>query len=81
MGGGLKAIPHIEEIGGVSYDHGQGGGRLRNRYNYRGLPYTVVLDRDLRVIRGFYGFGSSIDPIKETLEKELAAGGVSGPGS
>ena len=68
------ALAFIEEIGGVGYVHGRGGGRLRNRYNYRGLPYTVVLDRDLRVIRGFYGFGSSIDPIKETVEKELAAG-------
>jgi thiol-disulfide isomerase/thioredoxin len=69
------ALAFIDEIGGVSYDHGQGGGRLRRSYNYRGLPYTVVLDRDLRVIRGFYGFGSSIDPIKEAVERELAAGG------
>ena len=70
------ALAFVEEIGGVSYVQGQGGGRLRSRYNYRGLPYTVVLDRDLRVIRGFYGFGSTIDPIKETVEKELAAGGL-----
>ncbi len=69
------ALSFIEEIGGVSYGHAQGGGRLRSRYNYRGLPYTVVLDRDLRVIRGFYGFGSSIDPIKQAVERELAAGG------
>ena len=67
------ALAFLEEIGGVGYPHGQGRGRLRNRYNYRGLPYTVVLDRDLRVIRGFYGFGSSIDPIEKTVERELSA--------
>ena len=77
------ALAFVEEIGGVSYVQGQGGGHLRSRYNYRGLPYTVVLDRDLRVIRALYGFGSTIDPIKETVEKELAAGGLpaeAGPG-
>ena len=68
------ALAFIEEIGGVSYDHGEGRGRLRSRYRYRGLPYTVVLDRDLRVIRSFYGFGSSIDPIRRTVELELTAG-------
>ena len=66
------ALAFIGEIGGVSYEHAQGGGRLRNRYNYRGLPYTVVLDRDLRVICAFYGFGSTIDPIKKTVERALA---------
>jgi thiol-disulfide isomerase/thioredoxin len=69
------ALAFLEEIGGAGYDHGEGGGSLRARYNYRGLPYTVVLDRDLRVVRGFYGFGSSIDPIRRAVELELAAGG------
>ena len=64
-------LAFIEELGGVSYESGTGGGRLRNRYNYRGLPYTIVLDRDLRMVKSFYGFGSSIDPIKEAVLQEL----------
>ena len=66
-----NALAFIEYLGGVSYVSGEGGGRLRSRYNYRGLPYTVVLDRDLRIVRSFYGFGSSIDPIKDVVQSEL----------
>ena len=64
-------LEFIEELGGVSYESGTGGGRLRSRYNYRGLPYMIVLDRDLRMVKSFYGFGSSIDPIKEVVLQEL----------
>ncbi len=64
-------LAFIEELGGISYESGTGGGRLRSQYNYRGLPYTIVLDRDLRVVRIFYGFGSSIDPIIEAVKLEL----------
>ncbi|MCH7856246.1 MAG: TlpA family protein disulfide reductase [Gemmatimonadetes bacterium] len=64
-------LAFIEELGGVSYESGAGGGRLKSRYNYRGLPYTIVLDRDLRVVKSFYGFGSSIDPIKEAVLQEF----------
>jgi thiol-disulfide isomerase/thioredoxin len=64
-------LAFIEELGGVAYESGAGGGRLRRQYNYRGLPYTVVLDRDLRVVQTFYGFGSSIDPIIEAVRGEL----------
>jgi cytochrome c biogenesis protein CcmG/thiol:disulfide interchange protein DsbE len=64
-------LAFIEELGGVSYDSGVGGGRLRREYNYRGLPYTIVLDRDLRVVKSFYGFGTSIDPIIEAVQEEL----------
>ncbi len=64
-------LAFIEELGGISYESGTGGGRLRGRYNYRGLPYTIVLDRDLRVVRSFYGFGSSIDPIIQAVQQVL----------
>jgi thiol-disulfide isomerase/thioredoxin len=64
-------LAFIEELGGVSYESGAGGGRLRGRYNYRGLPYTIVLDRDLRTVQSFYGFGSSIDPIIQAVLREL----------
>lgn len=64
-------LAFIEELGGVRYESGTGEGRLRSQFNYRGLPYTVVLDRDLRVVRSFYGFGTSIEPIIEAVEQEL----------
>jgi thiol-disulfide isomerase/thioredoxin len=64
-------LAFIEELGGASYESGAGGGRLRREYNYRGLPYTIVLDRDLRVVKSFYGFGSSIDPIIDAVQQEL----------
>ena len=64
-------LAFIEELGGIGYESGAGEGRLRRRYNYRGLPYTIVLDRDLRIVRSFYGFGSSIDPIIEAVQQEL----------
>ena len=64
-------LAFLVELGGVSYESGTGEGRLRRRYNYRGLPYTIVLDRDLRVVHSFYGFGSSIDPIIQAVQQEL----------
>jgi thiol-disulfide isomerase/thioredoxin len=64
-------LAFIEELGGISYESGAGEGRLRRLYGYRGLPYTIVLDRDLRVVKSFYGFGSSIDPITEAVLQEL----------
>lgn len=68
-----SGIDFIEEIGGTDYLMAAGLSRLRQIYNYRGLPYTVVLDQELRVVRSFYGFGDNIDPIKETVERELAS--------
>lgn len=68
-----SGIAFIDEIGGTDYLMAAGLSRLRQIYNYRGLPYTVVLDQDLRVVRSFYGFGDNIDPIKETVERELAS--------
>jgi thiol-disulfide isomerase/thioredoxin len=73
-----SALQFLSEIGGVPYTVGMGEGKLRNRYNYRGLPYTVVLDADLRVVRSFYGFGDSVDPIREVVEAEVAAAKQSG---
>jgi len=64
-------IRFVEELGGVSYRSAAGEGRLRDRYYYRGLPYTVVLDRELRVVKSFYGFGRTVDPIRETVMREL----------
>jgi thiol-disulfide isomerase/thioredoxin len=68
------AIDFLAEIGGVDYPLAEGRGRLRDTYGYRGLPYTVVLGRDGRVVQALYGFGTSIEPIEEAVERAL--GGV-----
>ncbi len=64
---GLK---FIDRIGGVSYPNAAGEGRLIEKYDYLGLPYTVVLDRELRVVEKFFGFGESIDPIRDLVLAE-----------
>ncbi len=79
------ALKFLEGLGGVSYASAAGEGRLRDRYDYRGLPYTIVLDRELRIVKSFYGFGRSIDPIRDVVLAELASvaspGGLSGGAS
>jgi hypothetical protein len=42
---------------------------MRARYHYGGLPYSVLLDREGRVIREYYGFGG-----REAFDREVAAG-------
>lgn len=61
------ALAFLAELGGVSYPSGEGRGRLRARYGYRGLPYTVILDRELRIAKAIYGFGTSIRPVQEAV--------------
>ena len=62
----------LDELGGVAYPNAAGEGQLRARYGYRGLPYTLILDREHRVARTLYGFGTSIDPIRDAVEEALA---------
>ncbi|MGH7718474.1 MAG: redoxin domain-containing protein [Gemmatimonadaceae bacterium] len=57
---------------GIRYPSARGGGRLQARYAYRGLPYTVILDREHRVAKAIYGFGASIDPVRRAVQSELA---------
>jgi hypothetical protein len=57
---------------GIRYPSARGGGRLQARYAYRGLPYTVILDREQRVAKAIYGFGASVDPIRTVVHAELA---------
>jgi len=66
-----SGMDFVRELGGVGYPLARGGGRLRERYNYRGLPYTVILDRDLKVVRSFYGFGNDIAPIRTVVDAEI----------
>jgi len=67
-------VDFLDELGGVAYPVLRGEGDQRERYRYRGLPYTVVLDRQGRIVRTFYGFGTSIQPIVDAVEEELDLG-------
>lgn len=69
----VDGLRFLDRIGGVSYANGAGEGNLIETYNYIGLPYTVVLDREHRVVQTFFGFGESIDPIRDLV---LAEGGI-----
>jgi len=75
------ALRFLEELGGVSYPNAQGEGRMKERYGYRGLPYTVILDREGRVARTIYGFGTTIEPIERAVGEELARASSSVPES
>lgn len=67
------AVRFLRELGGVDYALATGRGALRSEYGYRGLPYTVVLDRQGRIARTFYGFGGSLEPIASAVRAEMAA--------
>jgi hypothetical protein len=52
-----------------------GGGRMRALYHYRGLPYSVLLDRHGRVVQRIFGFGGprEFQALAATIAKEIAA--------
>lgn len=54
-----------------------GRGEQRERYHYPGLPYTVLLDREGRVIRRWIGFAgpTQIEEIEGLARRELARRG------
>jgi hypothetical protein len=51
-----------------------GGGRMKGTYHYRGLPYSLLLDRQGRVIERIFGFGGErqFARLRETIAKEIA---------
>jgi len=51
-----------------------GRGTMRDRIGYRGLPYTVLLDREGRVVRRFFGFAGEqqYKLLREAIDEELA---------
>ena len=61
----------LRELGGVSYPVAAGQGRLKADYGYRGLPYTVVLDAEGRLLKTLYGFGASIAPIENATREAI----------
>jgi thiol-disulfide isomerase/thioredoxin len=52
-----------------------GGGGMKGIYHYRGLPYSVLLDRDGRIIERIFGFGGAAEftHLRETIAKETRA--------
>jgi thiol-disulfide isomerase/thioredoxin len=52
-----------------------GGGRMKQRYHYRGLPYSVLLDRKGRVVERYFGFGGPEEfrRLSATIAREIRA--------
>ena len=52
-----------------------GGGRMKEAYHYRGLPYSVLLDRRGRVIERIFGFGGAEEfrKLRLTIANEVRA--------
>src|SRR5882762_9691313 len=50
-----------------------GGGRMKQLYHYRGLPYSVLLDRKGRVIERIFGFGGAEEfrKLHDTIANEV----------
>lgn len=51
-----------------------GGGAMKATYHYRGLPYSVLLDREGRVVERVFGFGGPREfaRLRATVAKEIA---------
>ena len=52
-----------------------GGGRMKQAYHYRGLPYSVLLDRHGRIVQRIFGFGGAEEfrELRETIANEVRA--------
>jgi len=52
-----------------------GRGNMKAAYHYRGLPYSVLLDKRGRIIERIFGFGgeSEFRHLRETIAKEIDA--------
>jgi thioredoxin-related protein len=46
---------------------------MKERYHYRGLPYSVLLDRHGRIIERIFGFGGPEEfaALRTTIAKEV----------
>jgi thiol-disulfide isomerase/thioredoxin len=51
----------------------EGAGRMKQTYHYRGLPYSVLLDRQGRVIERLFGFGGAAEfqRLSTAIAKEI----------
>jgi hypothetical protein len=52
-----------------------GRGRMKAVYHYRGLPYSVLLDKQGRIIERIFGFGGETEfrRLRETIAREINA--------
>jgi thiol-disulfide isomerase/thioredoxin len=52
-----------------------GGGGMRAIYHYRGLPYSILLDRRGRIVGRIFGFGGAeeFQTLRATIAKEVRA--------
>src|SRR5437667_54229 len=52
-----------------------GGGRMKQTYHYRGLPYSVLLDRRGRIIERIFGFGGAAEfaNMRRTIANDVRA--------
>ena len=52
-----------------------GRGRMKAVYHFRGLPYSVLLDKHGRVIERIFGFGGEVEfaRLRETITREIHA--------
>ena len=52
-----------------------GSGRMKGTYHYRGLPYSVLLDRHGRIVERIFGFGGAAEfrRLRDTIAKEIHA--------
>jgi len=50
-----------------------GAGRMKDAYHYRGLPYSVLLDRRGRIVERIFGFGGAeeFQALRATIAKEI----------
>ncbi|MGQ0814981.1 MAG: TlpA disulfide reductase family protein, partial [Gemmatimonadota bacterium] len=55
----------------VTFPSVAGRARLRSQYKYRGLPYTVVLDAQGRVIKAIHGFGGDLGEVRKIVVSGL----------
>lgn len=65
---------------GFTFPVGLGGGELKTRYHYVGLPHTVLLDAAGRVVRQWSGFAgaSQLQAIGALVDAELARAAAGG---
>lgn len=52
-----------------------GRGRMKGVYHFRGLPYSVLLDRSGRIIERVFGFGGEHEfaRLREIISREIHA--------
>jgi thiol-disulfide isomerase/thioredoxin len=57
---------------GIDFPQLLGRGRMHQRYNYIGLPYSVLVDREGRVVYETYGFGGRAFFNREVVGRVMA---------